>query len=118
MAQRDPEKDTNPAGDSPRTPRVFIARKDLSHRPLFSILALVPRLRDLDIERERLTALVGSDGTADSPKDMGAVDTVQRPGMGRRRHRPAAGHGAAVSAAGYSPDSIVLRLHSTGWPHV
>ena len=40
MAQRDPAKDTNPAGHSPRAPRVFIARKDLAHGPLFSILAL------------------------------------------------------------------------------
>ena len=38
-------------------------------------------LRDLDIERARLTALVGSGGTADSPKDMSAVGTVQRPGF-------------------------------------
>ena len=71
-----------PVGQAEEQREQFRRLAAATHHHEAAIEAARTRLRDLDIERERLTALVGSDGTADSPKDMGAVDTVQRPGMG------------------------------------
>ena len=74
--------DLAPVGQAEEQREQFRRLAAATHHHEAAIEAARTRLRDLDIERERLTALVGSDGTADSPKDMGAVDTVQRPGMG------------------------------------